>query len=123
MIVDPVTITADLFRQPTPGRANPSAPASGPTTVAVLLGWVAPNWFAAVMGTGILATAAAGLPVGTAAAAVIRPFAVAAWVLAAGLLAAVGTLTALQWLRRPDLARGHYRHPVLAHFYGAPPMH
>ena len=25
-------------------------------------------------------------------------------------------------LRRPELARGHHRHPVLAHFYGAPPM-
>jgi C4-dicarboxylate transporter/malic acid transport protein len=117
-----VTHTANLFRAPVLDRAGRPAPTSGPAIVAVLLDWVAPNWFAAVMGTGILATAAAGLPVGPGAANLIRPFAVAAWVLATGLLAAIGTLTALQWLRRPELARGHHRHPVLAHFYGAAPM-
>ncbi|HST82993.1 MAG TPA: TDT family transporter [Kineosporiaceae bacterium] len=117
-----MTLTANLFRPPMLDRAEPSVPTSGPDAVAALLGWVAPNWFAAVMGTGILATAAVGLPVDAAAAALIRPFAVAAWVVAAGLLVAVGTLTALQWLRRPELARAHHRHPVLAHFYGAPPM-
>lgn len=92
------------------------------TTTAVLLRWVAPNWFAAVMGTGILATAAVGLPVDSLTASLIRPFALAAWMLAATLLVGVGTLTALQWRHRPDLARTHHHHPVLAHFYGAPPM-
>jgi tellurite resistance protein TehA-like permease len=97
-------------------------PALGWPRVGEVLGWVAPNWFAAVMGTGILATAAVGLPVDASAAALIRPFAVAGWVLAATLLVAVGTLTALQWIYRPELARSHHHHPVLAHFYGAAPM-
>jgi len=108
-----VTSTAVLL----PRRA--AAPAAA---AADLLGWVAPNWFAAVMGTGILATAAIGLPVGAAAAALIRPVALAGWVLAAVLLVGIGVLTALQWRLRPELARTHHRHPVLAHFYGAPPM-
>jgi tellurite resistance protein TehA-like permease len=87
-----------------------------------LLDWVAPNWFAAVMATGILATAAVGLPVGAATAAVIRPFAVLAWVLAAGLLIGVTALTVGQWSSRSERARSHHRHPVRAHFYGAAPM-
>jgi len=100
---------------------RPPAPTFRPTPNG-LLTWVAPNWFAAVMGTGILATAAVGLPVGAGLAAVLRPFAVAVWVLAAGLLVGVTTLTVRQWQQHPELARRHYRHPVLAYFYGAPPM-
>ena len=115
-MLNSVTTATALLPRPRPatvrGTGHPGS----------LLGWVAPNWFAAVMGTGILATAAVGLPVGATSAALIRPFAVAVWVLAAALLIAIGTLTARQWWHRPDLARGHHRHPVLAHFYGAPPM-
>ena len=114
--LDYVATSADLIR-PLPRRAT-----SPRVTTAELLGWVAPNWFAAVMGTGILATAAVGLPVGALTAALIRPFAIAIWMLAAVLLIGVGTLTAWQWRHRPELARTHHRHPVLAHFYGAPPM-
>lgn len=75
----------------------------------------APNWYASVMGTGILATAAAGLPWQFPG---LRQIAVTAWVLAVVILAAllVGTL------RRPRIALGHGGDPVLAHFYGAPPM-
>jgi tellurite resistance protein TehA-like permease len=83
---------------------------------------IGPNWFAAVMGTGILATSAAGLPIAAGPAASVRPLAVLVWLLAVALLAGVGLLTALQWARFPVLARSHARHPVLAHFYGAPPM-
>ena len=104
-------------------RALPvDSPGAGRPGGTGLIDWIAPNWFAAVMGTGILATAAAGLPVHASVAAAIRPFAVAVWVLAATLLVAVTVLTGLQWARRPELARGHHSHPVLAHFYGAPPM-
>jgi tellurite resistance protein TehA-like permease len=109
-----VTITAEPLL-PLPRRIAPKA---APT----VLDWVAPNWFAAVMGTGILAVAAVGLPIGARAAAVVHPFAAAAWVLAAILLLVVGGLTALQWRHRPALARSHHHHPVLAHFYGAAPM-
>ena len=80
------------------------------------LTWIAPNWFAAVMGTGIVATSATVVSAG------LRPFATGAWLLAAVLLLVVSTLTALQWWRYRPLARSHHRHPVLAHFYGAPPM-
>ncbi len=99
---------------PLPRTANPAR--SEPHD---LLTSVAPNWFAAVMGTGILATSAAGLPVGAAA---LRPFAVGSWLLAAVLLAGISLLTAAQWIARPQAARSHHRHPVRAHFYGAVPM-
>lgn len=133
MMLNTVTITADLTdltRSLAPGQADQTRPADQTDQLvqerlvpgAFLVGWVAPNWFAAVMGTGILATAAVGLPVGVVAASLIRPLAVAAWVLAAVLLVGIGTLTALQWRQRPGLARTHHRHPVLAHYYGAPPM-
>jgi tellurite resistance protein TehA-like permease len=87
-----------------------------------LVEWVAPNWFAAVMGTGILATAAAGLPVGLANHLVVQGFAVGAWLLAALLLVGVSLITLAQWIYRPDLAHSHLWHPVRAHFYGAVPM-
>ncbi|WP_068981887.1 hypothetical protein [Leifsonia xyli] len=76
---------------------------------------VTPNWFAAVMGTGIVANALAGFPEQLPG---MRTAALAFWLLAAILLAA----TALHWLRHPETARGHHRHPIMAHFYGAPPM-
>jgi C4-dicarboxylate transporter/malic acid transport protein len=83
---------------------------------------VAPNWFAAVMGTGILATAAIGLPGPLGTDSWVHAFATGAWLLAATLLIGVSSITAAQWIRRPELARSHHRHPVIAHFYGAPPM-
>ncbi|SNY64992.1 TDT family transporter [Paractinoplanes atraurantiacus] len=78
-----------------------------------------PNWFASVMGTGIVATAAVSLPVHLPG---LRPFAVAVWALAAVLLVAVTAATVLHWRRYPGTARGHHLDPVMAHFYGAPPM-
>jgi C4-dicarboxylate transporter/malic acid transport protein len=78
-----------------------------------------PNWFAAVMGTGIVATAAISLPVQVAGQ---RGFALAVWVVAATLLLLLLAATAAHWLRHPQLARGHISHPVMSHFYGAPPM-
>lgn len=83
------------------------------------LGYVGPNWFAAVMGTGIMALAAVGLPVrppGVAGAAM------AVWVCAATLLVVLCALTVAHWVRHPSVARGHLDHPVMAHFYGAPAM-
>ncbi|BBH69678.1 C4-dicarboxylate ABC transporter [Actinoplanes sp. OR16] len=74
-----------------------------------------PNWFASVMATGIVATAAVSLPVG---ATVLRPFATTAWLLAAALLAILLTLAA----RRRRTVAVHGADPVMAHFYGAPPM-
>ena len=55
-----------------------------PTGVAgEVVGSLGPNWFASVMGTGIVATAAATLPVHVPG---LRAFAACVWVLAAVLL-------------------------------------
>jgi C4-dicarboxylate transporter/malic acid transport protein len=78
-----------------------------------------PNWFASVMGTGILATAAVLLPVRVAGQ---TAFAIGAWALATVLLAVLAAAAAAQWVRYPAIARHHHRNPAMAPFYGAPAM-
>ncbi len=78
-----------------------------------------PNWFASVMGTGIVAVAAASLPEQVPGQ---RVLATIVWGLAAVLLLAVCAATAEHWRRHPATARGHLRNPAMAPFYGAPPM-
>jgi C4-dicarboxylate transporter/malic acid transport protein len=80
---------------------------------------IGPNWFAAVMGTGILANAAAILPFDWPAA---KDLAIAPWALAVVLLVAVGAATVVHWVRHPDRARAHISDPAMAPFYGCPPM-
>ena len=65
---------------------------------------VTPNWFAAVMGTGIVAVAAASLPEQFPG---MRSAATAVWALAAVMLVGLGVLTALHWRQHPATARGH----------------
>ena len=83
------------------------------------LAHLGPNWFASVMGTGIVANAAALLPVHSAA---LHSIALAVWVLAAGLLAVLLAATAAHWLLHTEQARAHHSDPAMAPFYGAPPM-
>jgi len=90
-----------------------------PGNLSEALGDLGPNWFAAVMGTGIVANAAILLPHGGAA---LRSFALAVWLLAAALLAALLAATASRWIARPGAARAHALDPAMAPFYGAPPM-
>ncbi|HEX3803452.1 MAG TPA: TDT family transporter [Solirubrobacteraceae bacterium] len=78
-----------------------------------------PNWFAAVMGTGIVANAVALLPVTIPG---LHAFAVAIWVLAAVLLVALAVATLVQWTAHADAARGTVSDPAMAQFYGAPAM-
>lgn len=78
-----------------------------------------PNWFASVMGTGIVATAAASLPVHWPG---LRGFAQGVWVLAAVLLVVLVITVGAHWLRHPTVARSHAHNPQMAHFYGAAPM-
>ncbi|WP_415972007.1 TDT family transporter [Rhodococcus sp. 077-4] len=80
---------------------------------------ITPNWFAAVMGTGIVATAGATLPVQFSA---LHVFAVAVWVIAATALFVIGGAFALHWTGHRDQAVAYARHPVMVQFYGAPPM-
>jgi C4-dicarboxylate transporter/malic acid transport protein len=78
-----------------------------------------PNWFAIVMGTGIVANAAALLPMTIPG---LHGVAVAIWVLAAALLVALTVATVIQSIRHPGTVRAHAADPAMAQFYGAPPM-
>jgi tellurite resistance protein TehA-like permease len=78
-----------------------------------------PNWFASVMGTGIVATAGAGLPVHVPG---LHVFSRVVWVVAAVLLVVLVIAVTAQWIRHPTVARSHSQNPQMAHFYGAAPM-
>lgn len=84
-----------------------------------VLGYLGPNWFASVMGTGIVATAGATLPVHIPG---LHVFARCVWVLAAALLVVLIVAVTAHWLRHPTVARSHAYNPQMAHFYGAAPM-
>ncbi|MGI5519575.1 TDT family transporter [Micromonospora sp. CA-259024] len=113
--------------------APPDArPAAGPAPVRLiwgllrdlehpsqLFGNLGPNWYASIMGTGIVANAAATLPVHVAG---LRPAATVVWALAVLLLIALTAAWAVHWTRHPVTARGHAENPVLAHYWGAPAM-
>jgi C4-dicarboxylate transporter/malic acid transport protein len=78
-----------------------------------------PNWFASVMGTGIVATAGAGLPIHVPG---LHVFSRVVWVFAAVLLVVLLVAVTVQWVRHPTVARSHSHNPQMAHFYGACPM-
>ncbi|CAM3541517.1 TDT family transporter [Mycobacterium colombiense] len=98
--------------------AHPHEVSPAHTRVEVL-GNIGPNWFASVMGTGIVATAGAALPVHVVG---LRAFALVVWVIAAALLVALIAVVGGHWLRHPTVVRTHARNPQMAHFYGAAPM-
>jgi C4-dicarboxylate transporter/malic acid transport protein len=89
------------------------------TDTASRLGNFGPNWFASVMGTGIVAVAGATLPVQWPG---LRVFSLVVWVFAALLLVVLIIAVTAQWFRHPKVARGHAYNPQMAHFYGAAPM-
>lgn len=72
-----------------------------------------PNWYAAVMGTAMVATAGAGLPLP-----VPRGAWAAMWALAVAMLAALLAARAVHWARHRDQARAHLLDPAVAPFYG-----
>ncbi|MFC9897392.1 TDT family transporter [Nocardia sp. NPDC127579] len=78
-----------------------------------------PNWFAAVMGTGIIANAAATLPLRFPG---LRPAALVVWAVAAAFLLALSAAYAVHLIRFPEYARADGRHPIMSQFFGAPPM-
>jgi len=78
-----------------------------------------PNWFASVMGTGIVAIAAAVLPFRVPG---LHVFALVIWVLAAAWLVALAAAWGVHWARYPERARAHACNPVMAQFWGAPAM-
>lgn len=90
-----------------------------PTMRPTMLGYLGPNWFASVMGTGIVANAGASLPVHVPG---LRSFALVVWVISALWMVILILAMTAHWARNPVVARSHVRNPQMAHFYGAAPM-
>jgi C4-dicarboxylate transporter/malic acid transport protein len=80
---------------------------------------VGPNWFASVMGTGIIANAAASLPLF---AEHLRSFALVVWCLASVMLIGLVLATSSFLFRQQNVWKRHFNDPMMAQFYGAPPM-
>ena len=78
-----------------------------------------PNWFATVMGTGIVANAAAIVPAQVTG---LHAAARAVWALAAFCLIALSAAWAVHWIRHRERATAHAASPVMAQFWGAPAM-
>ncbi|MHB1500702.1 MAG: TDT family transporter [Candidatus Dormibacteria bacterium] len=84
-----------------------------------IVGYVGPNWYASVMGTGIVANAAMTLPWHPL---ILRLLALVVWPADLLLLVALTVAVALHWAFHPATARSHAYEPTMAQFYGAPPM-
>lgn len=95
-------------------NSSPCAGPLAPTAHSKKRPLLGPSWFAAVMGTGIVANAAVTLPRSSH---LLRTAATVVWLGAALLL----VLLAVGYLRQRTL-RSHAGDPVTAQFFGAPPM-
>lgn len=116
------TITADLPGTPPP-RARRGSRRRGvlrdlehPSDLFANLG---PNWFASTMGTGIVANAAATLPAQFPG---FRTAATIVWAFAAVMLVALSGAWIVHWTRHGETVKGYAHDPVMAQFWGAPPM-
>jgi len=89
---------------------------SSPIEGKIMLG---PNWFASVMGTGIIAVAASILPVKLPGLFVI---ATTAWILAAVLLVVLLVVIPMHWIRKPGTFKALTNDSIAIQFFGAPPM-
>jgi C4-dicarboxylate transporter/malic acid transport protein len=116
-----VQTTGAVIDRPTKvGDGDRALPARRPGRLSrPALGLLTPNWFAVVMGTGIVSVAASSLPFHPPG---LRTLAVAAWI-AAGLVLVVLILNwALHWRELPGDIRAHSLDPSVAPFFGAPAM-
>ncbi|WP_353941461.1 TDT family transporter [Streptomyces sp. HUAS MG91] len=97
--------------------AQPHAlPATGvPSVRAAAVRHLGPNWYAAVMGTAIVANAGATLPAGFPG---LRTGCTVVWALSCVALVAVLAARALHWTHHRDQARAHLLDPAVAPFYG-----
>ena len=93
-----------------------TAPPPPPRTAVAAVRHLGPNWYASVMGTAVVATAGAGLPLAT------RPgprtALTAFWALSLVLLTVLLLARALHWRHHRDQARAHLLDPAVAPFYG-----
>ncbi|MFJ4684222.1 TDT family transporter [Streptomyces sp. NPDC088789] len=78
-----------------------------------------PNWYAVVMGTAVVGTAGAGLPLPVPG---LRTVCTAVWALSLLLLVALLAARALHWRHHADQARAHLLDPAMVPFYGCPAM-
>lgn len=80
---------------------------------------IGPNLFASVMGTGIIANAAIGLPIiGSR----LELFATLVWLVAAIGLVFITVGKLLQAFLHPHIIKRQFNDPVMSQFFGAPPM-
>lgn len=77
-----------------------------------------PNWFASVMGTGIVAVAGATLPVQLP----LGVLTTVAWLLASLILVVLVVVIPVHWARTPGTFSAIASDPVAIQFFGAPPM-
>ncbi|WP_405981498.1 TDT family transporter [Streptomyces sp. NBC_00158] len=92
-----------------------TAPAAPRAHKAPRLRDLAPNWYASVMGTAIIANAGAALPYQLPGQRVACQL---VWALSAVALAVLLTARAGHWLHHRDQARAHLLDPAVAPFYG-----
>ncbi|KOU57673.1 C4-dicarboxylate ABC transporter [Streptomyces sp. MMG1533] len=97
----------------TAARPLPRATAHPPRAIAVR--HLGPNWYACVMGTAVVATAGAALPVQVPG---LHTACTVIWALALALLVALLCARALHWRHHRDQARAHLLDPATAPFYG-----
>ncbi|APS22528.1 C4-dicarboxylate ABC transporter [Streptomyces sp. Tue 6075] len=105
---------------PLPSAASATRPAtasgtSGDETRLPYLRHIGPNWYASVMGTAIVASAGAALPVDVPG---LRTACTLVWALSAVLLLAVLAARTGHWIHHRDQARAHLLDPAVAPFYG-----
>lgn len=74
-----------------------------------------PNWYASVMGTAVVATAGAGLPLHLPG---LRTACAAVWALSLAMLLTLLAARTLHWTHHRDQARTHLLDPAVAPFYG-----
>ncbi|KAA6222892.1 C4-dicarboxylate ABC transporter [Streptomyces albofaciens JCM 4342] len=95
---------------PTGSRTRPRSPGTPPAALRHL----GPNWYAAVMGTAIVANAGVALPHSP----FLRGVYAAVWALSAVLLLVLLAARTAHWLHHADQARRHLLDPAVAPFYG-----
>ncbi|MFT5705698.1 MAG: C4-dicarboxylate transporter/malic acid transport protein [Shewanella sp.] len=80
---------------------------------------IGPNWFASVMGTGIIANAAVGLPLfGNS----LSNLGLVIWLVASAMLLVMLLMKITQTIIKPHIIKRQFNDPIMAQFFGAPPM-
>ncbi|MFL9684806.1 TDT family transporter [Streptomyces sp. KL110A] len=97
----------------------PSGPLVGATAPGVRVSrsvrHLGPNWYASVMGTSVVGTAGAALPIAVPG---LRTVCTAVWALSLAMLLTLLAARAAHWSRHRDQARAHLLDPAMAPFYG-----